>query len=152
MVLDVWGGGGSGGTKKASDPFNAVFDIALFVLGMTTYTFGVRDKTGRSAGFAGSCGACLDFIRRLWPTSNLLEIILDVAVPVAFAVFAWQMVDIGDHERKLGWFTFRRNYLMAATVVVALAMPMRPVRFGLSVGLLSLVFALYHPSSTKFAF
>jgi SAM-dependent methyltransferase len=73
-------------------------------------------------------------------------------VPIAFAVFAWTMVDIGDHERQLWGFTFRRNYLMAATVVVALAMAMRPVRFGLSVGLLFVVVGLYDRSYENVVF
>jgi SAM-dependent methyltransferase len=143
MAQDVSQGRDIGLPKRPVDAAGTAFDVLLFGLGMTTYSAGMRKRAARQPGLAGFGTASLGALRRLWPSSNLVEIFLDLAIPIAFAVFAWVLVDVGDRQHALLGLTIRRSYLMMVAVVVALAMAMRPVRFGLSVGLLFVVVGLF---------
>jgi hypothetical protein len=120
------------------------FDSMLFTLGMTTVSYPSGTSASTDSKDVPSRAAA--FIRRLVPSSNLLELFLDITVPIAFAFLAYFLVDIGAHEKEYLGITFKRSYLMAGTVVIALAMAMRPLRFGLSVGLLFLVVIVFDRS------
>jgi hypothetical protein len=147
MAQDVSQARSFGVPRSGGDVANLVADSALFGLGMATYTSTLAPPaTEHRSAVARFGSGVLRTVRRIMPGSNLLEIVLDLAIPIAFGVFAYYMVDIGDHQRTCFGITFRRSYLMAATVVLALAMAMRPVRFGLSVGALFLVVTLYDRS------
>jgi SAM-dependent methyltransferase len=143
MAQDVSEGRDFAVPRRIADAGTLVFDAVLFVLGMTTYSAGTARPEPRKPGLRGACQAVVEFLHRSWPSSNLLEMLLDFAVPLAFCGFAYLMVKTGYHEEEYFGITMRRSYLMAGTVVLALAMAMRPVRFGLAVGLLFLAVGVF---------
>jgi hypothetical protein len=71
--------------------------------------------------------------------------LLDWTVPIAIGVSCYLMAYVGDNYVE-HFFLLRRSYLLAALVVVVLALSLRPVRFGLSVGALFLAAAMYDRS------
>ena len=152
MAQDISQGRGLVRPRNASDVLASTFDFIMFGLGMSTYTASAKPQAERRQGFMGFCDRTFAFVRRTWPSSNILEIVLDLTIPIVFAVFAYYLLDIGHYQRKYLGITFRRSYVMAAVVVIALAMAMRPVRFGLSVGLLFLVVIAYDRSLERLVF
>src|SRR5204862_544457 len=92
MAQDVSEGREYGLPRSPVDVGMMALDSVLVVFGMTTHSAGTVPR-GERRSFAGH-------IRRLWPASNLLEVVLDLAVPVLFGVFAYYMVEIGDHQRQ----------------------------------------------------
>jgi SAM-dependent methyltransferase len=145
--------------RKVQDAFAQGFDAVLFTLGMTTYNAPAL-RSSADGNRPGAVGSALQSLRRCFPQSSLLELLFDLLVPIAFAVFAYFMVDLGQRQVRLFQgtslepvgFTLRRSYAMAAVVVLVLAMAMRPVRFGLSLALLFAVVTVYDRSYDSFVY
>jgi hypothetical protein len=124
MTQDVSEASEFAAPRSLADFLKVPVDLFLFALGMTTYTPAPKGPGDR----------------RSWLSSTAAEICLDLAVPVLFGGFALLMVWAGDYEKvRLGTFVMPRRYLMVLPVVLALAMALRPVRFGLSIAALFLV-------------
>ncbi len=127
MVQDISQGRDFAVPRRFADVPVLVFDAVLYLFGMTTYAPPGRKNT-----------------RTSWLASAPMEKLLDVCVPVGFGGFALVMLVAGEHEWiKLGPVTLVRKYMMALTVVVLLALGMRPIRFGLALLALFLVVTLH---------
>jgi SAM-dependent methyltransferase len=145
MAQDVSVSDGFAMPHRFGDAGTLAFDTLLFGFGMTTYSTRTAPPD-KQAGRRGIVRTAVDFVHRCWPSSNLLEIILDLAVPLAFGFLAYAMTKVGTNEQEIFGITIQRKYLMMVAVILALAMAMRPVRFGLSVAALFLAVGLFDRS------
>ncbi len=142
MTQDITQAQHLGMPRRVADAPLMLLDVLLFLVGMTTYSAGtIRPATERRSGLAGVGAVVVGFVRRCWPSSNLLEILLDVFVPIVYGGFVYKMLEFT--ERKFYGITITRPYLMAAAVVLALAMAMRPIRFGLALAALFVAVGVY---------
>jgi hypothetical protein len=130
--------------NKIAAAAGAVLDVLLFGMGMTTFSADPAPRAERPT--------VLGRLRRLWPSSNLAEILLDFAVPIAFGVFTYYMVYIGDHEKTVLGIHLKRSYTMMVVVIFALALALRPLRFGLAVAAVFLVSMAYDRSYENLVF
>jgi SAM-dependent methyltransferase len=144
MAQDITEGSGLAVPHSVGDAGKLALDSMLFGLGMSTFSAGTTSPTERRS-LPGR-------LRRLAPSSNLLELLLDLLVPIAFGVFTYFMVYIGDHEKTVLGIQLKRSYTMMAVVIFALALALRPLRFGLAVAAVFLVSMAYDRSYENLVF
>lgn len=142
MAQDITEGAAPAMPRSAGDAAKLGLDSLLFGLGMTTYSAGYTSARERRS--------VLGRIRSLLPSSNLAEMALDLVVPIGFGVFGYYMAKFGEHHNA-GIIT--RPILIMVVVILALALSLRPVRFGLSVAALFVaVLAIYDRSYERLVF
>src|SRR5205085_734362 len=77
--------------RRIGEAMNALIDASLFVLGMVTYRVAATGQAATGSAEAPAADTkrrgVLTWIRGAW-SSNLLEIALDLTVPIAFGALA----------------------------------------------------------------